>query len=210
MKIKNYKNLVKALENEKDNALIRLVYVSNIIVDNKSAPLLFDHIRSHSEKYNRSNNIKGMLCNNNKCFLQCLEGTKAVLMPLMARIFNDDRHDHVRVTLLKTVDNYSFNDWRMRSLNLDDRLWSKDSIQANSPELKKFLPFRPFEWSEWYTEHFLETMRKFDDVSQSYNEDLVSYNIIYDPNFHRATLLDSTLFHRFLLVMVVVLLVVTL
>lgn len=133
-----------------------------------------------------------------------------MLLPLMDRIFRDKRHNKVKVILLKPIDGYSFDDWRMRSLNLDNRLWSKDSIQAQSPELIKFLPFKPLKWSEWFLEHFLETMQKFDDVDESYESQQKSYNVVQDPNTQVAILLDSTLLHAFLLVLVVTVLLAVL
>lgn len=210
MNISSYNHLKQALSHFEDNALIRLVYVSNINKKSKLDPSLFEHIRSHAEDYNRKNNITGMLCNNQKYFLQCLEGTKQALLPLMDRIFNDERHDKLRVTLLKPIDNYSFDDWRMRSLNLDNRLWSKESIQAQSPELMKFIPFKPLDWSEWFLEHFLEVMQNFDDANQSYEEQQKSYNIVQDPNAQVAIIFDSPLLHAFLLVLVVTVLLAVL
>lgn len=210
MNISSYNHLKQALSHFEDNALIRLVYVSNINKKSKLDPSLFEHIRSHAEDYNRKNNITGMLCNNQKYFLQCLEGTKQALLPLMDRIFNDERHDKLRVTLLKPIDNYSFDDWRMRSLNLDNRLWSKESIQAQSPELMKFIPFKPLDWSEWFLEHFLEVMQNFDDANQSYEEQQKSYNIVQDPNAQVAIIFDSPLLYAFLLVLVVTVLLAVL
>ncbi|MDY3306671.1 BLUF domain-containing protein [Psychrobacter sanguinis] len=210
MIISSYNHLKKALNDFEDDSLIRLVYVSNISKKSKLDPSLFEHIRSHAEDYNRKNNIKGMLCNNQTYFLQCLEGTKEKLLPLMDNIFKDDRHSKLKVTLLKPIEHYSFNDWRMRSLNLDGRLWLKDSLQANSPELRKFIPFRPLEWSEWFMEYFLETMQKFDNINQGYDDQTGSYNVVQDSNVQIASLFDSTLLHRFLLAMVVVLLLIIL
>ena len=210
MIISSYNHLKKALNDFEDDSLIRLVYVSNISKKSKLDPSLFEHIRSHAEDYNRKNNIKGMLCNNQTYFLQCLEGTKEKLLPLMDNIFKDDRHSKLKVTLLKPIDHYSFDDWRMRSLNLDDRLWLKNSLQANSPELRKFIPFRPLEWSEWFMEYFLETMQKFDNINQGYDDQTGSYNVVQDSNVQIASLFDSTLLHRFLLAMVVVLLLIIL
>ncbi|EGK15459.1 BLUF domain-containing protein [Psychrobacter sanguinis] len=210
MIISSYNHLKKALNDFEDDSLIRLVYVSNISKKSKLDPSLFEHIRSHAEDYNRKNNIKGMLCNNQTYFLQCLEGTKEKLLPLMDNIFKDNRHSKLKVTLLKPIDHYSFNDWRMRSLNLDDKLWLKDSLQANSPELRKFIPFRPLEWSEWFMEYFLETMQKFDNINQGYDDQAGTYNLVQDSNVQIASLFDSTLLHRFLLAMVVVLLLIIL
>ena len=210
MIISSYNHLKKALNDFEDDSLIRLVYVSNISKKSKLDPSLFEHIRSHAEDYNRKNNIKGMLCNNQTYFLQCLEGTKEKLLPLMDNIFKDDRHSKLKVTLLKPIDHYSFDDWRMRSLNLDDSLWLKDSLQANSPELRKFIPFRPLEWSEWFMEYFLETMQKFDNINQGYDDQTGTYNVVQDSNVQIASLFDSTLLHRFLLAMVVVLLLIIL
>ena len=210
MIISSYNHLKKALNDFEDDSLIRLVYVSNISKKSKLDPSLFEHIRSHAEDYNRKNNIKGMLCNNQTYFLQCLEGTKEKLLPLMDNIFKDDRHSKLKVTLLKPIEHYSFNDWRMRSLNLDGRLWLKDSLQANSPELRKFIPFRPLEWSEWFMEYFLETMQKFDNINQGYDDQTGTYNVVQDSNVQIASLFDSTLLHRFLLAMVVILLLIIL
>lgn len=204
--ISSYNHLEKVLDDLNDTTLIRLVYVSNICKSSKSDPLLFEDIITHAEDYNRQNNIKGVLCNNQKYFFQCLEGTKQVLLPLMGRIFEDKRHYKIKIILLKPIETYSFKDWRMRSLNLDSKLWLKGSIQEKSPELKEFVPFKPLQWSEWYIEHFLETMRKFDSVHQNYEAQPGEFNIVRDPNLQVASLFDSTLVHRVLLVMVVILL----
>lgn len=53
-----------------------------------------------------------------------------------------------------------------------------------------------------FLEHFLEIMRKFDDVNQSYEAQQKSYNIVRDPNAQVVSILDSTLLHAFLLVLV--------
>lgn len=205
--VSNVTELTKAMGSYADDTLIRLVYVSNISKQGKSDPDLFNHIRSHAENYNRKNNIKGMLCNNQTYFLQCLEGTKQVLLPLMERIFRDKRHKNLQVTLLKPIDNFNFYDWRMRSLNLDERLWLKDSIQCNAKHLKEFVPFKPLQWSEWFLEYFLEAMKQFDSTEVNQADDLGSYDLIKDDNLRLTNFLDSTMLHRLLLAMVALVLV---
>lgn len=53
MIIASYNHLKQALSDFEDDALIRLVYVSNINKKSKLDPSLFEHIRSHAEDYNR-------------------------------------------------------------------------------------------------------------------------------------------------------------
>ncbi|PNK61748.1 blue light sensor protein [Psychrobacter sp. FDAARGOS_221] len=205
--ISNKNQLTKALVNVADHELIRLVYVSKISKATRSDPLLFEHIRLHAEDYNRKNNIKGMLCNDHQYFLQCLEGQKQLVVLLMQRIFDDKRHNKVNIILLKDIKEFIFHDWRMRSFNLDQRLWTPTSLQANSPELKEFLPFNPLTWSPWFIEHFLKTMQKFDDSHQSYEADQESYNIIRDPQSRMISWFDSGVLHWVLFGLVVLLLI---
>ncbi len=59
-------------------------------------------------------------------------------------------------------------------------------------------------------EYFLETMQKFDNINQGYDDQTGTYNVVQDSNVQIASLFDSTLLHRFLLAMVVVLLLIIL
>ncbi len=205
--ISNDSQLTKALANVEDHKLIRLVYVSKISRSSQLDLLLFDHIRAHAEDYNRQNNITGMLCNDHQYFLQCLEGQKQVIAPLMSRIFADKRHSKVQIILLKEIDRSMFNDWRMRSFCLDQSLWSATCLQSDSLVLKQFMPFKPLSWSSWFIEHFLETMQKFDNPNQEYDAEQASYNIIRDPKVRMINWVDSGFLHWLLFGLVIILLI---
>lgn len=87
------------------DALIRLIYISKVNTNKMS---VFKHIQTHSEGFNRGNNIRGFLCNNEESFLQCLEGSKGIVFSLMQRIFQDVNHKEVDVIFAEKVGGYSF------------------------------------------------------------------------------------------------------
>lgn len=204
MMISNANQLDKALENVKDGELIRLVYVSIISKESSSDPQLFEHIRVHAEDYNLKNSIKGVLCNDHRHFLQCLEGQKKVLVPLMARIFVDKRHKKVQVILLKHINKYSFHKWQMSSLSFDKTAWTADSMQAHTPELNQFLPFKPLTWSPWFVEHFICVMQKLEVNTVNDPQYQEVYNIIRDPKNDVVSIMDSGLLHWLLFGLVVI------
>jgi len=115
MKIESHRRLEKSMKGVPSNSLVRLIYVSKVNTLDRS---VFEHIQSHSDVYNRDNKISGFLCNDEKSFLQCLEGGKDVVFSLMQRIFKDNNHKKVGVVAVEQVSQCRFEDWRMHSLNL--------------------------------------------------------------------------------------------
>ena len=190
MSIASYDMLEESMRGIPSNSLIRLIYISGL---NTTSDSVFKHIQSHSESFNKDNNIAGFLCNNDQSFLQCLEGAKDVVSSLMQRIFKDQHHKDVDVVFAKKVGGYSFTDWRMHSLNLDNDNWEKFS---NYTKVSDISPFKPQHWPSWFIEHFIETVKKIDysDINQSY----ITFDTLGYSAIKKKLARDNVLFYIFL------------
>ncbi|PNK60199.1 BLUF domain-containing protein [Psychrobacter sp. FDAARGOS_221] len=149
-------NRLKQIE---DDALIRMVYVSSLSLKNRFQPKVFKTIQSDARDYNKQHGITGTLCYGNGCFLQCLEGEKRILLPVLQNLFDDERHKNIKILLIKPIKLRQFINWGVRMLFLERWLWSPETKKQAS-SLAEFLPFRPYEWSIAYTEQFLIAIQK--------------------------------------------------
>ena len=168
--IASHKKLEKAMKDVPSASLVRLIYVSRVNTSDKS---VFEHIQRHSDVYNRNNKIAGFLCNDEKSFLQCLEGAKGAVFSLMERIFEDDNHRKVHVVAVEQVSQYHFTDWRMHSLNLSASNWHRIS---NLSRLGKISPFKPEHWPYWFVEYFIECVREFDYSNSDYDTNYITFD----------------------------------
>lgn len=91
--------------------LTRLVYASSIS-DNFSCDDI-EHILAEAREHNKENNVTGMLCFDNKHFLQCLEGSRLNVNNTYYRILNDKRHCQVIILDYKEIPMREFSDWSM-------------------------------------------------------------------------------------------------
>ncbi len=194
MNIASYDMLEKSMRETPANALVRLIYISGV---NTADSSVFTHIQRHSESFNKDNHIAGFLCNNSERFLQCLEGTKDVISALMQRIFRDKNHKDVDVVFVKKVSDYSFTDWRMHSLNLNDSNWEKFS---NHTQLGDISPFKPEHWPSWFVEHFIESVKTID--YSTLDKDLISFDSLGYSDVKKTLVGDNVLFYIFLSLMV--------
>ncbi len=190
MNIASYEMLEGSMRGISSDSLIRLIYISGL---NTTSDSVFKHIQSHSESYNKDNNIAGFLCNNNQSFLQCLEGTKDVVSALMQRIFKDENHKDVDVVFAKKVSGYSFTDWRMHSLNLNSSNWEKFS---NYTKLSTISPFKPEHWPSWFVEHFIESVKQIDH--SVLNQDYITFDSLGYSAFKEKLASDNILFYIFI------------
>ena len=91
--------------------LIRLIYASAVSDE-------FDHdeiesILEVTRQKNRESHITGLLCFNNKFFLQCLEGSRSRVNQTYQRILNDPRHHDVVMLDYKEIYKRDFDNWIM-------------------------------------------------------------------------------------------------
>lgn len=137
--------------------LYQLVYISRITSTGLAGPSTLNDISESSIERNQADNVTGILCYGNGCFLQCVEGSEQALTNLKNRLLLDDRHKDLEILDFSPIDERRFASWSLRSITLE-RWMTKE------PELKKLMPFKPYQWSadEW---------QKFLDIVQAYYEE---------------------------------------
>lgn len=192
--IHSHDKLEESMSDTPANALIRLIYVSGVNTTDSS---VFAHIQRHSESFNKENKIVGFLCNNNDSFLQCLEGTKEVVSSLMQRIFKDENHKDVDVVFSKKISSYSFTDWRMHSINLNDSNWKKFSKHT---QLSDSSPFKPHHWPNWFVDHFIDTVKTIDYFNL--DKDLITFDKLGYSDVQKTLVSNNVLFYIFLSVLI--------
>lgn len=72
-----------------------------------------ERILAQSQRYNRDNDITGLLWTDGKRFAQVLESSAAAIDDLMARIRADTRHSDIIVLTDHMIDGRDFADWTM-------------------------------------------------------------------------------------------------
>ncbi len=180
----NHADTVQTLDRITETALVRLVYVSSLTLSSRLQASIFDEVEDHARNYNQQQGITGTLCYGNSHFLQCLEGEKAEVLALQKRIFADKRHKNIKILLLKTIEQRTFYDWRMRLLFLERWLWSPATKQQ-ATQLSPFLPFAPNGWSFERTEQFLEVIKTF-ETPPHINAAGITYNAMGNMVKHVA------------------------
>ncbi len=137
--------------------LCQLVYISRITSTGLSSPSTLNDISETAVERNHADNITGILCYGNGYFLQCVEGSEQALTNLKNRLLTDDRHKELEILDFSEITKRRFASWSLRSITLE-RWMTKES------ELKKLMPFKPYDWNanEW---------QKFLDILQEYYEE---------------------------------------
>ena len=192
MNIASHSKLEESMKDVASTSLVRLIYVSRVNTTDRS---VFEHIQRHSHVYNKNNKIAGFLCNDEKSFLQCLEGAKDVVFSLMQRIFKDRNHRKVDVVAVEQVSQCRFEDWRMHSLNLSASNWHRLSDHAQLGEIS---PFKPEHWPYWFIEYFIECVRKFDYSNISHDTNYITFDDLGYSEFEEKLTQDNILLFIFL------------
>ena len=100
-------------------SLCRLVYKSKTSWDILSNQLLAQ-LAERSEENNRMLDITGLLILSDETFLQVLEGPDDAVNELYARIVSTPLHREVTLLSYGQVPARNFEDWRMRSVDLNN------------------------------------------------------------------------------------------
>jgi hypothetical protein len=95
----------------------QLVYVSAASWAMSNAEL--NEILDASRRNNRRSAVTGMLLHIDRGFLQVLEGPKAAVEEIFARIKRDSRHNALRVLIEQETEGRQFGDWSMGFERLD-------------------------------------------------------------------------------------------
>lgn len=91
--------------------LLEIVYSSETPV-----PLSTDEVQTllkHARRKNTEWNVTGLLCYDNKQFLQIIEGEIDVIMDLFHAIQNDPRHTNIHILHEGDITARAFDDWKM-------------------------------------------------------------------------------------------------
>lgn len=91
--------------------LVRLVYAST--VTNGLTQAGIENILQVARNNNSKHGITGLLCFNNKYFLQCLEGPRRIINETYEKIINDDRHKELVILDYNEIACRDFTDWAM-------------------------------------------------------------------------------------------------
>lgn len=92
-------------------SLLELVY-SSVTPE----PMSLDGVRElleHARKKNSETGVTGLLCYDNKHFLQIIEGETDVIMDLFHAIQADTRHEGIRILHEGDIEKRAFPDWKM-------------------------------------------------------------------------------------------------
>ncbi|MFP3455460.1 BLUF domain-containing protein [Psychrobacter sp. SIMBA_152] len=154
--------------------LCQLVYISRITSTGLSSPSTLNDISETAVERNQIDNVTGILCYGNGYFLQCVEGSEQALTNLKNRLLVDDRHKELKILDFSEITKRRFSGWSLRSITLE-RWMTKE------PELKKLMPFKPYEWdsNEW---------QKFLDILQGYYEEQTRTGHVDTPPVKYSTL----------------------
>lgn len=172
----NEHSTATALSKIEDNALVRLVYASSLTFKSRFKPAIFQNVEQDARQYNQQNGITGTLCYGNGQFLQCLEGQKKVLLPLLQEIFDDTRHKETKILIVQPIEQRDFSNWGMRLMFLERWLWSPET-KKQADTLSRFLPFKPSQWDKEQTEEFLHAIQKIETPPHT-NESGISLNAL--------------------------------
>ncbi len=127
--------------------LIRIIYVSTAV--GAQTAVKTNAILEGSQKWNRSNDVTGVLCEGDGVFLQCLEGERRQVTQLYARIYADPRHSDVQMIHCESVTNRRYRNWSMGHV-----------------DLAEVDPVRQVNWSEFdpYSSAGIATLARIDEI----------------------------------------------
>lgn len=98
--------------------LIRMVYLSKSVGEQSRS--LTDSILRTAQAWNTQNGITGVLCHGQGLFLQALEGERATVTRLYARIHADPRHTDLELIHCESIAERRYSRWSMAQVALSD------------------------------------------------------------------------------------------
>ena len=132
--------------------IVRLVYYSRATRDMSLSDLR--SILQTARNNNDDLEICGMLCYENRFFLQVLEGDREAVNELYLDIADDPRHDCITIISYQEKDSVNFGKWQMGYAAGSDDFYNL--LRANGQ-----VEFDPAAMSPQQAESFLEKMATF-------------------------------------------------
>jgi hypothetical protein len=98
--------------------LVRAFYISRSAGPQTS--VVTGSILKTAVGFNRIHQITGVLCQGDGFFLQVLEGERAIVNQLYARIVRDSRHKEVELVKFEEISQRKYSQWSMALIDLSD------------------------------------------------------------------------------------------
>jgi hypothetical protein len=98
--------------------LVRALYVSR--ASGPQTGTVTARILSAAQAHNTAHGIGGVLCQGQGLYLQVLEGERAEVNRLYARILQDPRHQDVQLLSFEEISQRRYADWSMAHVSLPD------------------------------------------------------------------------------------------
>ncbi len=142
------------------NQLIRMSYASKATFKPFNAVDGVDknvaNILSIARRENRKNNLVGALYYGNGCFFQCLEGEKADIDTLYAKLEKDLRHTELKVLSVEPITQVGFSSWEMKYAQIDQEV---RAFLKNH----QFGKFDPYRFTPEMTAELIAVLQKADE-----------------------------------------------
>lgn len=117
-------------------SLFRIVYVSDATGDAATGLLPLIDIIGASDRNNRRDHVTGVLMRHDGQFFQAVEGARADLDRLMARLRADRRHTNIRILADQKIDQRLFSGWAMAQVDAPPALARLLSEDLDSPTVE--------------------------------------------------------------------------
>ena len=131
------------IEELEEYMLIRLIYMSRSTGELNLQDV--QDILTVARANNSNLDISGMLCYEQKYFLQALEGDRSAVNELYLEIADDPRHDEIVIISYEYVDNAVFGSWTMGFAPASDHFYTLlNEIGHNSFNPKELTPEQAF------------------------------------------------------------------
>ena len=98
--------------------LVRAVYVSRAV--GPQTGTVTAGILMGARAHNAEQSLSGVLCQGQGLYLQVLEGERAQINRLYARIMQDRRHQDVQMLCFEEISRRRYSDWSMAHVRLPD------------------------------------------------------------------------------------------
>lgn len=132
--------------------LVRLIYASE--VSELFKPSDIEDILKSARINNAKRGISGLLCFNNRYFLQCLEGSRQVVNEVYQTIVKDSRHHNMLLLNYGEIIQRDFEQWSMAYVSANKINSAANMRFSSSPD------FNPYEMSGESCRHFLVALRE--------------------------------------------------
>ena len=97
--------------------LVQCLYASRAVETVTDATI--KDILEQSRRNNLAAGITGLLCHTDDSYIQVIEGGRAEVSDLIARIMRDKRHAEVTLLVYDEIRERAFSEWSMGQVNLD-------------------------------------------------------------------------------------------